>query len=73
MDTCARPISARSLGPVTTNVPPAAPLRAADTLQCAECGAVDDCSERGWTLRLGEDDELYVFCRDCNEREMGRG
>jgi hypothetical protein len=40
-------------------------------LCCAECGAIDDGRERGWTLRLDVDDETVAFCRECDRREFG--
>jgi hypothetical protein len=39
-------------------------------LCCAECGRVD-VGERGWTMRLDEDDELHAFCPRCDRREFG--
>jgi len=44
---------------------------ASRALGCAECGREDD-GERGWTLRLGDDEELHAFCPHCDEREFGR-
>lgn len=46
------------------------PAEAEPTLRCAECERCDD-SSRGWTLRLGEDDELVAFCPQCDEIEFG--
>lgn len=45
--------------------------RYAPRLECAECGRADDGQERGWTLRLDEDNELVPFCPKCDEREFG--
>jgi hypothetical protein len=28
-------------------------------------------NERGWTARLTVDDELAVYCPECDEREFG--
>jgi hypothetical protein len=40
-------------------------------LQCAECGRVSREDGRGWTARLTVDDEVAVYCPDCDEREFG--
>ena len=40
-------------------------------LQCVECGRVSRENERGWTARLTLDDEVVVYCPDCDEREFG--
>jgi hypothetical protein len=40
-------------------------------LVCVECGRIDPGDERGWTLRLDEDDDLAAFCPACDEREFG--
>jgi hypothetical protein len=37
-------------------------------LQCVECGRVSLEDERGWTARLTDDDEVAVYCPDCDER-----
>jgi hypothetical protein len=29
--------------------------------------------ERGWTARLTVDDEVVVYCPECDEREFGDG
>jgi hypothetical protein len=29
--------------------------------------------ERGWKARLTVDDEVVVYCPDCDEREFGAG
>jgi len=42
-------------------------------LQCVECGRVSDDNERGWTARLTVDDEVVVYCPECDEREFGSG
>ena len=39
-------------------------------LKCAECGRLSDPDARDWTLRPGEDGELYPFCPDCDKREF---
>jgi hypothetical protein len=38
-------------------------------LQCVECGRVSR-NERGWTARLTLDDEVVVYCPECDEREF---
>jgi hypothetical protein len=46
-------------------------------LRCVQCGDVDR-SGRGWVACIAEvldpDDEpeVFVFCPDCAERELGR-
>jgi hypothetical protein len=40
-------------------------------LKCVECGRVSREIERGWTARLTVDDEVAVYCPDCDEREFG--
>jgi hypothetical protein len=40
-------------------------------LECVECGRVSEDDERGWTARLTIDDEVAVYCPECNEREFG--
>ena len=37
-------------------------------LLCHECGRMGSNDAAGWTLRLCGDDELHVFCRDCDHR-----
>jgi hypothetical protein len=39
-------------------------------LQCVECGRVSRENERGWTARLLVDDEVAVYCPECDEREF---
>jgi hypothetical protein len=29
-------------------------------------------NERGWTARLTVDDEVVVYCPECDERELGQ-
>jgi hypothetical protein len=29
-------------------------------------------NERGWTARLTVDDEVVVYCPECDKREFGR-
>jgi hypothetical protein len=41
-------------------------------LQCVECDCVSREDERGWTARLTTDDEVVVYCPDCDEREFGK-
>jgi hypothetical protein len=40
-------------------------------LECVECGRVSRENERGWTARLTVDDEVAVYCPECDEREFG--
>jgi uncharacterized protein YlaI len=40
-------------------------------LQCAECDRVSREDERGWTARLTVDNQVVVYCPDCDEREFG--
>ena len=40
-------------------------------LQFVECGRVSRENVRGWTARLTVDDEVAVYCPDCDEREFG--
>lgn len=49
------------------------PRSRSDALECAECARLDPGEERGWTLRLDEDDELVAFCPECDEQEFGDG
>ena len=37
-------------------------------LQCVECSCVSREDERGWTARLTVDDEVVVYCPECDER-----
>lgn len=41
-------------------------------LQCVECGRVSEENERGWAARLTVDDEVAVFCPECDDREFRR-
>jgi hypothetical protein len=43
----------------------------ANRLECVECGRVSEEDERGWTARLTVDDEVAVYCPECDEREFG--
>lgn len=40
-------------------------------LQCVECGRVSRENERGSTARLTMDDEVLVYCPECDELEFG--
>jgi hypothetical protein len=40
-------------------------------LQCVECGRVSRENEHGWTARLTVDDEVVVYCPECDGREFG--
>jgi hypothetical protein len=39
-------------------------------LRCVECCRVSQENERGWTARLTVDDEVAVYCPECDEREF---
>ena len=39
-------------------------------LQCVECGRVSRENERGWTARLTLDDEVVIYCPECDRREF---
>jgi Zn finger protein HypA/HybF involved in hydrogenase expression len=41
--------------------------------RCIECRRVSAENERGWTARLTIDDEVVVYCPECDEREFGIG
>ena len=45
-------------------------VRSVRRLECVECGRVSRENERGWTARFTVDDEVAVYCSDCNEREF---
>jgi hypothetical protein len=50
------------------------PERAAghtNRLHCVECGPVSGEVEPGWTARLTVDDQVAVYCPECDEREFG--
>ena len=40
-------------------------------LQCLECGRVSRENER-WTARLTVDDEVIIYCPECDDREFPR-
>jgi translation initiation factor 2 gamma subunit (eIF-2gamma) len=40
-------------------------------LQCVECGRASRENERGWAARLTYDDEVVVYCPECDELEFG--
>jgi hypothetical protein len=40
-------------------------------LQCVEYGRVSRENERGWTARLTVDEEVAIYCPECDEREFG--
>jgi hypothetical protein len=42
-------------------------------LQCCDCNRVSRENELGWTARLTVDDEVAVYCPECDEREFGDG
>jgi hypothetical protein len=39
-------------------------------LQCVECNRVSREGERGWAARLTVDDEVVVYCPECDRREL---
>jgi hypothetical protein len=39
-------------------------------LRCVECGRISPEHERGWTARLTIDDQVAVYCPECDEREF---
>ena len=39
-------------------------------LECIECGERDDRGV-GWRAYLDADDEVWIYCSDCAEREFG--
>jgi hypothetical protein len=43
------------------------PQSFAGKLTCLECGCVSLEDERGWTARLTEDDEVAIYCPECDE------
>lgn len=42
-------------------------------LQCVEYGRVSLGDERGWTAWLTYDDEVAVYCPECDEEAFGDG
>lgn len=40
-------------------------------LQCVECGWVSRENERGCTARLTYDEQVVVYCPECDDREFG--
>jgi hypothetical protein len=40
-------------------------------LQCVECGRDPRENERGWTARLTVDDQVVIYCPECDGREFG--
>ena len=42
-----------------------------ERLTCVECGRVSR-EKGGWTARLTDDDEVVVYCPECDEREVDR-
>lgn len=39
--------------------------------QCVECGWVSRENERGCTARLTYDEQVVVYCPECDDREFG--
>jgi hypothetical protein len=48
----------------------ASDVRSVWSLECVECGRVSSENGRGWTARLTIDDEVVVYCPECDEREF---
>jgi len=48
----------------------ASDVRSVRRLECVECGRVSRENERGWTARLTVDNEVAVYCPNCDEREF---
>jgi hypothetical protein len=48
-------------------------VRQVRSLECVECGRVSRENEPGWTARLTVDDEIAVYCPECDEREFVAG
>ncbi len=42
-----------------------------ERVTCVECGRVSR-EKGGWTARLTDDDEVVVYCPECDEREVDR-
>jgi hypothetical protein len=40
-------------------------------LRCVECGRVSRENERSWTARLTYNDEVAIYCPECDEQEVG--
>jgi hypothetical protein len=49
----------------------ALPSRGAFCARNLECGRVSREDERGWTARLTVDDEVAIYCPECDELEFG--
>jgi RNase P subunit RPR2 len=43
---------------------------AGHTLGCSDCERLSSGRATGWTMRLGEDGHLYVFCPECDRLEF---
>jgi hypothetical protein len=39
-------------------------------LHCVECGRVSREDDHDWTARLTIDDDVVVYCPECDEREF---
>jgi hypothetical protein len=44
--------------------------KVAHQLVCVECGRLSRENELGWTARLTVDDEVAVYCPECDRREF---
>jgi hypothetical protein len=40
-------------------------------LRCTECDRLSSGRATGWTMRLGDDGDLFAFCPECDELEFG--
>jgi hypothetical protein len=47
-------------------------VRQVRSLECVECGRVSRDDGHGWTARLTVDDEVVVYCPECEKREFAR-
>ena len=59
-----------TLGLYPRPVDGAGDVRSVRRLECVECGRVSRKGEPGWTARLTYDDEVVVYCPECDEREF---
>jgi Zn ribbon nucleic-acid-binding protein len=59
-----------SAGPQASDAEKARVGGAVRRLECVECGRTSREDERGWTTRLTVDDEVVVYCPECDEREF---
>jgi hypothetical protein len=45
-------------------------VRQVGHLKCVECGRVSRDAGHGWTARLTDDDQVVVYCPECDKREF---